>query len=134
VLLNEADTASVEIVLSDPVHTPRGLLFDQIWISSYRPVVTACPPSNVATHNDCHVGHQYPVQSAEDETIPAMEGMAVSKAGAQQLPKVWVGGPNLPPCYRVSQVHGKSAEEKGRMLRGPTAHHRGERGRQRLPL
>ena len=28
-------------------------------------------------------------------------------AGAQQLPKVWVGGPNPPPCFRAVQVNDK---------------------------
>jgi hypothetical protein len=33
-------------------------------------------------------------------------------AGAQQLPKVWVGGPFPPPCYRSVQVHGKWVEDR----------------------
>jgi hypothetical protein len=55
-------------------------------------------------------------------------------AGAQQLPKVWVGGPNPPPCFRAVQVNGKWVSRSVACYEARAANYRGERGRQRFSL
>ena len=72
--LGEEDASPVAIALLDPLDTPQGFLFDKIWISANRPIVVACPPKSAPTSKNCHIGHKYPVQPAQTEEIPAMEG------------------------------------------------------------
>lgn len=50
--------------------------------------------------------------------------LAPSSATAQQLPKVWVGGPNPAPCYDTIEVNGKFVNHEIALRLHPARHGR----------
>ena len=73
-----SSTERVTIVLSDPIATVQGLLFDRIWISSGHAVTTSCPSPSSPTYfqyRHCRIGGKgYPVPATNEE-IPSMVGV-----------------------------------------------------------